>query len=737
MFAERWASAIGRYRRIVVALWGIALIASVAGMPYLMKTLGAPDYGVPGSQSAQVSKLVHEYFKGNGDEQDVVLFTTEHGKLSDISNRERVARILTAVRRASHVIVVVGPFDPYAHQQISPDGQTAFATVGLAGSTKQLAARAKDVQAVVEDAAGGGVHAWLTGYSPITNDLTTVENADSERAEMMGIPIALIVLLLALGSIVAATLPLLTALGGLTLTFGTITLVSLAMNVDAFIIAIVSMIGMGVGIDYALFVTSRFREELSKQGIVRTSDAADRRLLNDAVVHATGRALATSGRTVAVSGAVVAISICSLFIIDSPVFREMSLGVLAVTACTLLAVWTLLPAVIVILGPRVNSGRLAERLQPAEAQICSDVSQGGWAHTVMRRPVLAGGLVMIVLLIAALPLASLRYGIDLGTSCLASQPSGKAQNALVRSFGPGIVSPVQVTVTGRAGRPVLGDEQANELTRLATVLQRDPRVQTVDQVESEGRVLLNIVPTSAIDSAGATSLVVHIRSDLAASAAGSGLNILVGGATAQFVDVSSETSRKIPYVLLIVIGLTVLLLLLAFRSAILPLKAALMNLLATAASVGITVTIFQWGVGESLLDFKSVGFLQVYIPISVFVILFALSMDYEIFLVRRIREAWDAGQDNATAVASGIEHTARSIAAAATIMVAVFGSFVTADVLELKEFGLALAIAIAIDATLVRLVLVPAFMRIFGGWNWWFFGRGTRASRELVTPHHE
>ncbi|MCP9966574.1 MMPL family transporter [Actinomadura madurae] len=214
--------------------------------------------------------------------------------------------------------------------------------------------------------------------------------------------------------------------------------------------------------------------------------------------------------------------------------------------------------------------------------------------------------------------------------------------------------------------------------------------------------------------------------------------MLVGGATATFVDLSEETTGKLPYVMALVLGLSLLFLLVVFRSVALPIKAVAMNLLVTAAAVGLTVAVFQHGHGESLLGFESVGFLQVYLPITVFVLLFGLSMDYEVFLIRRMKEAWEDGHDNAAAVATGIEHTARPIAAAAAIMVAVFGGFMTAGILELKEFGLSLSVAIALDATLVRLVLVPALMRLFGDWNWWlpgrFGGRRPQAGKDGVRP---
>jgi RND superfamily putative drug exporter len=395
--------------------------------------------------------------------------------------------------------------------------------------------------------------------------------------------------------------------------------------------------------------------------------------------------------------------------------------------------------VLVALGPRVNRISLPRRFQPAEVRTDLPPGTSYWArmaHAVMRRPVLASVLVTSILIVAALPLGSLRYGIDLGTASLAGRPSAQAEQVLERSFGTGMVSPVQVVVTGPEGA-ALGNAGMRRARALATLLSRDPRISAVQEQVQGGRVLLDAVPSVAIDSSAAIRLVGHIRNDLVPEAVdGTWLQVLVGGASAQFVDVSHETSGKIPYILAIVLGLALVFLLYVFRSVALPVKAVLMNLLATAASVGIAVAVFQWGYLHRLLGFTSVGYLQVYIPITVFVMLFGLSMDYEVFLIRRMQETWQETGDNQLAVATGIEHTARPIAAAATIMVVVFGSFLSAHVLELKQFGLALAVAVALDASLIRLVLVPAVMRLLGHWNWWLpgaHGTGRPSGPEVIS----
>ncbi|MBL1075893.1 MMPL family transporter [Nocardia sp. 2] len=702
---------MARHRRLVIGIWIVLLILSGAALPALVEKLKAPDYGVDGAESTRASSLIQRHFQGFGNEQDAIVFDAGQGRITDAGQRAVVDRVLTAARGATGVVAVLGPFDPGARDQVSPDGRAAVALVGLRGSTDELPMRASDLQEVLDAAAGEGVDAYLTGYSPITNDLTVVETTATSEAESLGLPIALAILVLAFGAVLAALLPLLLAIAGLTFTFGVLYLLSFGLTFDAFLVTIVTMIGTGIGIDYAMFVVSRFREELARRGIIEPDRAA--------VAEATGVAVATSGRTIAYSGIVVAVSVCSFFITRSPIFREIATGVLVSVACTLAAALTLLPAVLAALGPRVNAWQLPRRWRPASLRSDGTLAAGPWARwarLVLRRPIAFAVPVALLLALATLPVAGLHYGIDLGTGSLAGRPSAAAQRVLDRSFTPGVVSPIQVVVTG-SGDTALEAAGRQGAADLAAALDGDDRVTAVESVEAAGRTLISVVPAVPIDSGAAIDLVRHIRDDLAPGIPRA--QVLVGGATASFVDLSDETTAKLPWVLALVLGLSLLFLLAMFRSVVLPIKAVLMNLLATGAAIGLTVMVFQWGYGERLLGFTSPGFLQVYLPISVFVLLFGLSMDYEVFLIRRIQEAHEDGHDTDDSIAVGVEHTARPITAAAAIMVAVFGSFVTAQVMELKQFGFALAVAIAVDATLVRLILVPAFMKLLGGWNWW------------------
>jgi RND superfamily putative drug exporter len=722
--AYRWGRMIARRRRVVLGVWVLVLIACAASYPGLKRSLGAPNYGIDGAESSRAAQLLERRFAAHGAEQDVLVFDSPTRRASEPAYRAVVTHALLTAHGETYVKGVAGPYARGARGQISRDGHAAIALVGIAGDPRQLIERATRLQEALDPLAGAGVHVWLTGYSPVAKDITTVENEDVERAETIGVPIALLILLLALGAAVAAVVPLAIAGSGLLLTYGFLAVLASMLTFDSFLTTIVTMIGVGIGIDYALFVVSRFREELARRR------SADGPVTSEQVEEAVGAAIASSGRTVLFSGVVVALALATLGVIRAPIYREFALGAVSVVVCTVIVALTLLPAVLALLGPRIDRGSLPSRMQPRDARPGASDGHGVWARwalTVMRRPVLAAGTIAAVLLLAAVPLLSLRTGVDFGIASLGGTPSGKGERVLARSFGAGALAPIEIVIAGRGGGsgPLVRADAART-AQLARELAPTAHNDIAAVVVTSGRdaVLLTVAPVTAIDSYRSEQLVRHIRSTLLPPIrAGGGLEVAVGGATAKIVDLSNETAAKVPLVLGLILALSLMFLTVVFRSVVLPVKAVAMNLLATGATVGIVIFVFQEGNGEHLLGFTSTGFIQVFLPLSIFALLFGLSMDYEVFLIRRMRETWLTSGDNELAVATGVEHTARPITAAAAIMVAVFGSFMTANVLELKQFGLGLALAIAIDATLIRLILVPALMRLFGARNWWLPSR--------------
>jgi RND superfamily putative drug exporter len=720
--AHRWGRTIARRRRVVLGVWVLLLIACAALYPGLKHSLGAPNYGIDGAESTRAEQLLEQRFAAHGAEQDVLVFYSPGRRAREAAYREVVARALAQARRQGYVKGVAGPYERGARGQISADGHAAIALVGLAGDPRQLVERANSLQQLVDPLAHAGVRVWLTGYSPVAKDITTVENEDVERAETIGVPIALLVLLLALGAAVAAVVPLAIAGSGLLLTYGLLAVLATAFTFDSFLTTIVTMIGVGIGIDYALFIVSRFREELARRPAPAGEHAGSE---HERVEEAVGAAIASSGRTVLFSGAVVALALSTLVMIPAPIFREFALGAVAVVLCTVIVALTLLPAVLALLGARVNRGALPARIQPPDSRPEVANEHGVWARwalAVMRRPLLAASAIGAVLILATSPVLSLRTGVDFGISSLSGTPSGRGQEVLARSFGAGTLAPFEIVVSRPAGGGGLSRTDLARASRLARELAptRSDGIAAIAVTRGQDALLLTVAPKQAIDSYSSEQLVRHIRAKLLPSIrAGGGPEVAVGGATAKIVDLSNETNAKLPLVLGLILALSLLFLMAVFRSLVLPVKAVIMNLLATGATVGMVILVFQDGHGERLLGFTSTGFIQVYLPLSIFALLFGLSMDYEVFLIRRMRETWLATHDNRLAVATGVEHTARPISAAAAIMVAVFGSFVTANVLELKQFGFGLALAIGLDATLIRLILVPALMRLFGARNWW------------------
>jgi putative drug exporter of the RND superfamily len=748
-FSVRWGTWIARHRWWVLGGWIVIFIVAALGYPHLNKNLSAPDYSVTGSDSAQVVKIIGSDFTAAGAEQDIIVFDSDAVPVTDPQYQTVVNNVLNAVNGQPGVVALVSPYDPVAQGQVSADQHAAFATMGLNGNDRQRAERSADLEKKVEAAAGlGPVQAYLTGYSQSANDLTDVENADVERAESIGVPVALIVLILALGAVIAGVLPLVTALVNLTFTFGLLSLLIFIRPIDSFLLSIVTMLGIGISIDYSLFILTRFREELVK---------AREEGKPEPIETAIGIAMRTSGRTIIFSGTIVMISILSLIIVRSPLFTGMAIGAVVVVVCTLFTAWTMLPALLAVLGDRVNNLRvLPKRWQPNYDVEASKVNGWArWARTVIKRPWLAIPA-LVLLIVFALPTFGMKLGIDLGLAAISNTPTGKAETILTEKFTPGLLSPIQILVS-HEGAGELSALDLASIKKLTDTLAGDKRVaaafsissvleQTVGEVtpmaldvlesvpqaqatlaqmvnvsNGSNRTIMTVVTKAPIDSMDATNLVRDIRNKMVPADAPNGNpQMLVGGATAQFEDLGVETISKLPYVMLIVLTLSFFYLLLIFRSILIPVKAVLMNLLATFAAFGLTTWVFVDGHLQSLFGFKSVGFVQTFLPVMVFAFLFGLSMDYEVFLVGRMQEEWLLTHDNDEAVVTGVAHTARTITAAAAIMAAVFGCFLVADVLELKEFGFALAVAVILDATVVRLLLVPAIMKVAGGKaNWW------------------
>ncbi|HYF26666.1 MAG TPA: MMPL family transporter [Baekduia sp.] len=670
---ERLARLMARRRK--AALW--ASLAIVAGalvlVPTFRSNLEGIGYETPGSESAAALEAVRD---AGGP--------AERASLVAVSAQPNPDRLRATMRRAAGAIAGHATVTGVSAPVLARDGRAAYAIVGLDGATGDRQDAAEALQHRVDEVAGPGVELDLTGTSPLFADLLRVEEEDLVVSEAVGVPLAFAVLLFALGGLVAAGLPILVAVAGLLTTFGFLGFLSLFTSFNIFVENIVAMVGLGVGIDYAMLIVRRYREERER---------------GDGDTEAIARTMATAGRTVVFSGAAVAVCLAPLAFTGMPFFAETAVGAVAVLVIVVLAAITLLPALLVALGDRIDKGGRRRRA----------TATGGrweaWSRRVMRRPWLVLGLAVVLLLGAAIPVVSLEEGNDLNAAALRGEPSGRALAALEEHFPELALSPVEVAAAdGAAARAARAALEADE--RFAGV-----RATPL----GDGAALVSAAPTVAVDSPAAERAVHELRAELSEFDE----RILVGGYTAESIDFTDEMDAGTPLVVGMALVLCFLVLLMVFRSPLLALKAIIANLLSLAAAFGLLVLVFQEGLGEQVLDFTSPGYIQSWMPLTLFMIVFGLSMDYEVFMVTRMREEYDRLGSTTDAVALGLQRTGGVVTSAAAIMVVIFSSFMLARAPEIKQFGFALAAAVLIDATIVRAALVPAFMRVAGRWNWW------------------
>ncbi|HEV2727907.1 MAG TPA: MMPL family transporter, partial [Solirubrobacterales bacterium] len=561
--------------------------------------------------------------------------------------------------------------------------------------------------------AAGGVTPYLVGQPTIWAGMQEISKEDLAKAEMTGFPLVALILLVVFGSLAAAALPLALGFVSVLVTGALIYFISLEMTTSVFVTNMASMIGIGVAVDYSLFILARYREEREAG-----HDKAEARALS----------LSTSGLAVTFSGLAVIISLAGLWMVDNQALRSMALGAMTVVAVSILTATTLLPALIAMLGDRVMPGgvvgqverffqRRFYRRRSAE-QVAADNNRfwRAWTERVMARPWAAIAGVSAVLLLLASPILSLQTG----TEALAQFPKDsdvRVGNELASDQLGGGTDPVQIVASFG------GAEQANKAAVAGFVreLEGTAGVRSVAPPAFAGdSALIQATPSAPSESDAAVALVDRLRDTVVpASALAQVAEVDVGGETARGDDVRDQVSGSMWKIVLFVLALSFLVLMVMLRSLLLPLKAVLMNLLSIGAAFGVLVAIFQWGWFDGLLGFESQGALDtINIPL-IFAIVFGLSMDYEVFLMSRIRERYMVHGDNERAVAEGLSSSARTISSAALIMTSVFAVFVLTGVPSIKELGLGSAIAIALDATLVRLILVPAAMKLMGEWNWW------------------
>jgi RND superfamily putative drug exporter len=725
-----------RRRWYVIAAWAVLLVVMGTFASGLQDRLGSGGFEVPGSQSLAVQRDLERRFANQFPTTALVTVHDETRTVDDPAYRSVVEGIAGRVQAVPNVGEVESFISTGIPTFVSPDRHTTYLIVGLSGSQNtQL-----DTVPVVAEAARGGVPAGFEvetgGSAAFYERLNEISRHDLEQAELVSFPITLLVLLLAFTSLVAAGLPIMLALVSLGVTLGALYFLAGVTDMNVYVTNTASIVGIGVGIDYALFVVTRFREELRR---------------GRSVAEAVPLTLATSGRAVALSGATVIVALAGMFLVDIQAFRSMAIGSMSVVAVAVLAAITLLPAVLSLVGHWVDRLRIP-LLRPRSVE--GEGFWHRWAVRIMRRPLAFTAAALVVLVVMAVPFAGIRLGQPGATILPADESPRLATERLAAEFGAGVTGPMEILVDtpGGAGtranlervdrltRSLRSDRAAVGVQSLTSILPRadldayaklyaggldgvDPKLAPAvaglanwDRGADLARI--TVVTRDAPESEAAEGLVDRVR-DRYVPEAGLAGQARVGGSTALNLDLAREISGQLPVVVLAVLALSFVLLAMAFRSLVLPLQAIAMNLLSVGAAYGLIVAVFQWGWGEQLLGFTSEGHIEVFVPLFLFSILFGLSMDYEVFLLSRIREEYLRSGDNELAVARGLESTARTITSAALVMVTVFAAFAAGRLVPFKEMGFGLAVAVLIDATLVRTILVPAVMRVVGRHNWW------------------
>ncbi|MDQ1026645.1 RND superfamily putative drug exporter [Streptomyces umbrinus] len=694
-----------RHRLVVLLLWvgallGLGFAGSAAGTNY------ADTFTLPNTDSTRAYDLMEKAFPERSGDTDTVVWKVDDGSVRDDSVRSRIEPALEEIGRMKGVGDVSSPYAAQGATQISENGRIAYAQVTF---TEQANGVPKElVQDVVDTSQGAeraGLQVELGGQA-----ITRIQEPPTGIAEMVGIMAAAVVLFLAFGSFFAMLLPLVVAIAALGTGLMATSLLSHVTDVPEVAPLLGSLIGLGVGIDYALFIVTRHR-----RGILRGMKPEE-----SAVT-----ALNTSGRAVLFAGGTVCIALAGMLVMNMRFLDGVVVATSLTVVLSVLAATTLLPALLGLLGMRVLSRKQRRRLaatgpEPAEASGLA----ARWSMYVQKRPrsIAAGALVVMVIL--ALPVLSIRLGATDQGNHKDSTTTRQAYDLLAEGFGPGFNGPLQVVVDG-------GDTDA----LVSTIRSTEGVAQVAVAPPSQGVTVIQVVPTTSPQSEKTDQLIDRLRDDVIPE---SGTEAHVGGVTAVFKDFAAVTGDRLPYFVAAIITLGFLLLMVAFRSLVVPLTAALMNLIAAAASFGVLVAIFQWGWGTELLGIGKEGPITAFLPVIMLSLLFGLSMDYQVFLVSRMHEEWVHTKDNARAVRVGLAETSRVINCAALIMICVFSAFVLSGDMEGAMAGIGLAAAVALDAFILRTALVPAAMHLLGNSNWWLpAGLEKRLPHLAVEPREE
>jgi RND superfamily putative drug exporter len=683
-------------------LAGLNVIHGAAGSAY------TDNFKLPHTGSFDAIRLLQKAAPQASGETDQLVFAVDHGKVTDPAARARAQQLFAKVQQVPHVSSVASPYAPGGEKQIAPSGQIAFANVtfdNAANHNKITATDAQHFDKVITSASGGGLQFQVEG-----NIAQAGNSTNSGSGLLFGFIAAAVVLFVVFGSFTAMALPLIAAGFSLGSGIAAVGLFSHVFSIATFSNELALLIGLGVGVDYALFIVTRYQQAI-RRGKNR----------HDAVVES----LDTSGRAVLFAGLIVCIAMLGMFALGVNFLYGVAVAATITVAFTVLAALTLLPAMLGLVGKWVPRRR--DRRAIAAGELTIDDESRTWARWTVamgKRPAVFAVAAAALMILLAIPF----FGIRLGSADAGTDPSStttrKAYDLLAKGFGPGYNGPLQLVAQ------INNPAQAAAFARAERAVAATPGVVGSTPVRilrgGPGRptvAIANVYPKGSPQAASTTDLLHTVRNQVIPQATrNSGVNVLVGGTTAIFEDFSQVLSNKLPLFIGVVVLLSFVLLMAVFRSLLIPLTAAVMNLLSAGAAFGVVTAIFQNGWGASLLGIDKTGPIEAFVPVLMFPILFGLSMDYEVFLVSRVYEEWHRRRDNRAAVTHGLAATGRTITAAAAIMVLVFGAFILGGQRVIELFGVGLATAVLLDALIVRSVLVPSLMLLFGRHNWWIPG---------------
>ncbi len=668
--------------RAVVLSWVAIAVVFGAFAPRVETALSGAGWQANGSQSVQARAVIQKHFAGQSSGALMVVVHSAGLTASAPAFSAAVTRV-ERILRSDPAIAAVMP--PRPGVSLSRDGHTAIVMGGAARTPTQMVSAADRLKGRLHAAGAAGVTVNATGASAMWSDFNTANRTAMMRSELFSWPVTLLILVLAFGSLVAAGLPLMLTITGLVASAGVLFLGTQLADISIWAMNFALMFALALGIDYALFIVARFRGALFGSNL--------------SPIEATAVTMDTAGKAVLFSGVTVLISLTAVMLVPSPAFRSMALGIMVSVAFVLAAALTLLPAVLAWLGPRVDRLSLrwvhsGEHRSPRFA---------AWAELLGRHPLAFGGAALAILLILAAPIVGLRTGMPSIKVVPPGDTSRVGYTQVAQAFGPGSPGALQVVVP------------AAERTQAAGVLTPDRGIATVmpAQVEGSGRLaLIQAIPNTDPSSRTIGATIDRVRANLPAGA-------MVGGATAENHDLETALARATPRVIGVVLALGFLLLLVALQAPVIALVGVLTNLLATGAAFGVARLIFQNGHGASLLGFQPQGFLDAWGPVFFFAMIFAIAMDYTVFLLASAKEHHDRSGDPREAMIGGVAHSGRVILAAAAVMVAVFFTFALSGPLPPKEMGVILGVAVLLDALLVRLILIPVALRLLGPWAWW------------------